>query len=160
MKKIGICIALAVVLVLGVSSASMATGIKLDMDSWCNDMWVSAEKLEGANVYGLHGYEYGCGYEDRLLDGSLRVTGGYAYFGLTGNYGPGSAGGDSGKQQMVNVIITMSTKTGTGYYSYFYISGGTLTGFGGGPTGFTMSYPQPPPPTAEAGELGPDTAAD
>lgn len=154
MKRYALCIALAFVLVLGFSSASMAVGVKLDIDNWGNDLWLSCISEE-SGIYSAHGYEYGLGYETRLVDGTLRVTGGYAYWGLLGSY----AAFDYGGVKVENVVISLPGRTGSGTYGYFYSSGGVLTSHGGSDT-YTMSWPQSPPPTApEGAALEPDSAA-
>lgn len=155
MKKFALCIALAFVLVMGVSSTSMATGVTLDIDGWCNNLWLSVAS-EASGVYSCHGYEYGCGAVDRMVDGVLHVTGGVAYFGLAGCYG---GVWDFGGLKVEPVVINVSSKQGQGYWSYHYISGGTLTGHGGGPDAYTMTVGVPPQAPAEAGALEPDTAA-
>jgi len=154
MKRFALCIALAFLLVLGFTSASMATGVKLDIGTYCNDLWLSCISEE-TGVYSAHGYEYGCGYENRLVDGTLRVTGGYAYWGLLGSY----TGFDYGGVKVENVVINLSTKAGDGTWGYFYSSGGAF-GTHGGSGSYAMSWPQSPPPTApEGAALEPDSAA-
>lgn len=152
MKKFALCIALVFVLVMAVSSTSTAAGIKLVISGYCNDFWVNAAS-EASGVYSCHGYEYGCGYSDRMIDGVLRVAGGYGYFGLLGSYGQGSTT-TYGMIKNENLVITLSAKTGSGSYLYVY-----NTGSHGGAGSYTMSYPVPPPAPAEAGALEPDSAA-
>lgn len=154
MKKFTLCIALAFVLVMGVSSTSMAAGVQLE-NSFCNDIWVAFGAVD-AGVYSCHGYEYGCGYEDRFVDGTLRVVGGIAYFGLVGGYGTSCAAGDYGCFKNENVAISLSTKTGTGMYEYHYLTSGVPDGHGATGISYTMTFPVPPPPTAEAAAFEPD----
>jgi len=146
MKKLGLSVALACAVVLAAFSASLAAGICLDGTA-CNDFYFSVSSQAG--VYDAHGYEYGCGYSDRLAFGALRVAGGVAYVGFgtvtstTGDYG-----------QFCNRIyaITLSSKSGTYYYNYFYMYGGVDDGHGGSGSA-TMTYPCSPQ-TAET--FGPD----
>ena len=148
MKKIVICIALAFVLVMGLSSTSMAAALRLDASEWCNDYYLGIAKA-ATNVYDCHGYEYGCGYSNRLVDGVFYVTGGYGYFGLVGSYGAGD-----GSIHMCNAVLTMSTKTGPGVWMYTSVSsswGGTGT--------YTMVYPAEPPAGATEA-LDPDSAVE
>ena len=77
MKKLGLCVGLACAVVLAFSSAGQA-GLCLDNDNFCNDYYF--DLVKGPGAYALHGYEYGCGIDNKVTQGALRVTGGYAYF--------------------------------------------------------------------------------
>ena len=46
----------------------------LDKVPYCNDVKVAYQSL-GCGQYSLTGYEYGCGYEDRIVFGAMRVEG-------------------------------------------------------------------------------------
>ena len=46
----------------------------LDQIGWCNDAKLYYQSV-GGGMYSLTGYEYGCGYYDRLCFGSMRVVG-------------------------------------------------------------------------------------
>ena len=48
--------------------------LSLDRIGSCNDVKVAYQSV-GVGMYSLTGYEYGCGYYDRLCFGSMRVVG-------------------------------------------------------------------------------------
>lgn len=54
----------------------------LDHIGWCNDAKFSYQSV-GGGMYSLTGYEYGCGYDDRLIFGSMRVVGNTLQIGYT-----------------------------------------------------------------------------
>ncbi len=137
--------------VLTASSSSWAQGVLIDDDDWCNDYWLGLTSVE-SGIYGAHGYEYGCGYDDRLVAGSLQVVGGIAFVGLRKTV-PGLA--DYGMNGFDNIAISLSTFTGSGTWSYLYLSGGVPAGHGG-PTTYTLSTGGPPLTTEG---IGPDNAA-
>jgi len=148
MKKIKLFVALAFAVALSVSSVSWA-GIILDAGGACNDHYLYLDKLE-TGVYALHGFEYGCGYNDRLLDGSLQSAGGYAYIGLTGITGT-SGSGDQGNLSGWNYIITLSSDTGSINLNFFYMSGGSVAGHGFASMPATLIRGAPKPMAGETG---------
>ena len=154
MKRCILILALAFIIVFGVFSLGLAFDVKLDAVSWCNDIYFKGTS-PGNGVYSLHGYEYGCGYNDRIAHGSIHVTGGVAYFGFTSNSGT-SATGDNGSIWTMNVVIDLSSNTGTGTLQGFYESGGVL-GSNGGSSNYTMSFGTPDADLPE--EPGPDFLA-
>ena len=152
MKKFTLCIALAFVLVMGVSSTSLA-GVTLDSSGSCNDVYLEVKSM-GSGIYEAHGYEFGCGYNDRLATGSLRVAGGVAYFGNISSSGQsGSGTGQSLGSQ--NAAINLSSKTGSYYYLYTYVSGSAIAGHSGSGT-YTMTIGGPQ--TETSGPLEADEA--
>ena len=46
----------------------------MDKVPYCNDVLVAYQSV-GCGQYSLTGYEYGCGYEDRIVFGAMRVEG-------------------------------------------------------------------------------------
>jgi hypothetical protein len=156
MKKFALCIALALVLVLGTAGTSMATGICLDNLNWCNDYYLNV-KSEGAGIYSAHGYEYGCGfgYFGRS-HGTLLVTGGMVYIGLTTHFDNIH---DFGALKYHTFVIDLDTKRGAENWNYVYQSSSTLSGHGGGPDDATMTIGcSPPTPGFDAGGSGADQA--
>jgi len=154
MKKIKLFVALAFAVALSVSSVSWA-GIALNADSFCNDHYLYLDKLE-TGVYALHGFEYGCGWNDRLLDGSLQATGGVAYIGLACIAGT-SGSGDQGNLSGWNYIIDLSSDTGTFNINFFSLSGGAVNGWGYASQAATLVRGAPKPLAGESG-LEPDLA--
>lgn len=134
MKKLGLSVALACAVVLAAFSASLAAGICLD-GAACNDFYFDAAKVNA--VYETHGYEYGCGYNDRMAFGALRTAGGTAYFGF-GTVT--STTGDYGQFCSRVYAIDLGTRTGSYYYNYFYMYGGVDDGHGGSGSA-SMVYP-------------------
>jgi len=76
----------------GGNEASLNAGTRgaalcLDLSS-CNDIEFVLAGLgggSGGSYYTLVGYEYGCGWADRGLDGSIRIDGSTAYIQYVGN---------------------------------------------------------------------------
>lgn len=101
-------------------------GVLLGMDSACNDHYFVANMMD-TNIYELHGYEYGCGSNDRISWGTLHIYGGVAYFAWQDN----NPGNDYGTIGTFAVPISLSTKTGTGTYMYIYSTSGVLSSHGG-----------------------------
>ncbi len=99
-------------------------GVRLDGAGFCNDLYLVCTMLD-SKIYDCHGYEYGCGYNDRIAHGALRVAGGYAYFGVSKEM-PGG-----GFVSHEHITIQISTKTGTFDYGYFQESSGGVTSWTG-----------------------------
>jgi hypothetical protein len=148
MKELVLCIALAFMVMLVASSVSLAEndtgiptgGICLDVIGSCNDYYLSLE-YSAPGVLALHGYEYGCGDNDRLGHGVMHIIGNYAYIGITCSSGSGF---DYGIISNRNYVINLSTKTGTMIYTHVYLSGGSLTGHGGESDVELLVCPSPP----------------
>ena len=128
MRKAYVSLALALGTLLVASSLGWA-GLCLDAGGACNDFFVSLEPA-ATNVFGLHGYEYGCSYSDRQGTGSLHLAGNNAYYALQTSSGASGAG-DYGNMGTNNAVISLSTFTGSYYYNYLYLSGGVAAGHGG-----------------------------
>jgi len=154
MKKLIVCVGLVLAVALCGSTAGLAVDICLDNMAYCNDYFLSAVKERTSPVYRCHGYEYDCGYDDRIVTGSVHVVGDYAYFGLTIN----TSGFDCGALGFQTIVIDLTTWTGTGMWNYVYFSGGVLSGHPGGPADFIMSYCSAPQVTSAATE--PDNAVE
>jgi hypothetical protein len=127
MKKSLLAVSLAFAFVLSVSSVGWS-GMCLDASS-CNDYFLAFSPAE-SNVFSLHGYEYGCGYFDRISSGSMHLAGGNAYIGITSISGDSGAG-DNGSLGNRSYIVDLSTYNGSYYYNYFYITSGAADGHGG-----------------------------
>jgi hypothetical protein len=152
MRTVSLCIALGLIAVLAVSTASIA-GVTIE-DNYYSDAYYLETDNYGGGVYGCHGSESGTGYSGTLITGSARLAGGYVYFGLDGNantYG----GGYYGTMFIENIVIALPAKTGSGVYTYLGVnSGGTPVGFGG-TSDFTMTLTVGPSPDIAEGAVGP-----
>lgn len=100
-------------------------GVLLNWDFWCNDFFLWCSSFEN-KIYECHGYEYGCGYDYRIAYGSVKVAGGYAYFGILES----APGWDNGGESANSIFINLSTWTGLGEFFWFYQSGGAMSGHG------------------------------
>jgi hypothetical protein len=109
-------------------------GVLLDNTVSCNDyfFWCSSFSKK---IYECHGYEYGCGYDNRAAYGSVHVVGGYAYFGWESD----APGYDRAGLCIRYIAISLSTWSGPGSYQYVYESGGVLTSHGGSNT-YNLSF--------------------
>ena len=116
--------ACVVLLVMGSVAGADPFAITVDIGA-CNDFYLECgDGVENTGVWSLHGYEYGCSHDDRLADGSLVVTGGYAYMGI--NIQQAGSPGDQNAMGCRTFVITLRSLSGTYEYSYVYLSGGTL----------------------------------
>ena len=129
MKKQFKLFGIAILMIFGITGTSFGF-ISFDHSS-CND-YIFAITPVGNGIYGLHGYEYGCGADNRQSDGTLVVAGAYAYAG----YNTQLPGFDFNNLGTHTEVITLSTDTGTYIYMYMYLSGGVMSGHGG--TGTTV----------------------
>jgi hypothetical protein len=112
MKKAGLMI-LALVVVVGFAVQTSHAGvICIDIETYCNDLKLFIDPDTGGGIKGVHGYEYGCGYDDRGVVGTLRVTATSKLFMLNKSYWGGTLSG----VEFIN--IDKLTKTGTGTYTY------------------------------------------
>ena len=122
MKKAGLMI-LAFLVVVGLGLRSSQAGVVcIDIESYCNDLKLFISPDTSAKIKEVHGYEYGCGYEDRGVFGTMRVTSTSKLFILGGSYG-----GTLSKVEFIN--IDKLTQTGTGTYTYSNGSTGTVNYF-------------------------------
>lgn len=127
MKKVFLLIFFSGLLFLMTTNPGLA-GLCIDESGTCNDVFLTLDEIEG--VYGLHGYEYGCGHNDRLYDGSLKIAGDNVYYGVVGALGQ-SAGGDYGMYGYKNGVFSLSNFSGSCYWQYMYLSSGSAAGHGG-----------------------------
>jgi hypothetical protein len=112
MKKVGLII-LALVVMVGFGVRSSYAGvICIDDVSSCNDFKLFISPDTGGGIKEVHGYEYGCGYDDRGVSGSMKMTPTSKHFTLTGSYINGSQLG------IFYINIDKATNTGTGGWSY------------------------------------------
>jgi len=151
MKKRSLCLVLATVFLLSVSSMGWA-GICLDSTSYCNDAFLQFAPA-GGSVYSLTGYESGCGYDDRLAYGSMVLAGGVAYIGFTQNNG-NSVPFDAGSSNNQNYEVSLGSFTGSYLSSATYLSGGVPSGHTWTDT-VVLSICTNPPPTAAAADADP-----
>ncbi len=109
-------------------------GILMDMVGTCNDHYFIANMMD-TNIYEIHGYEYGCGYNNRISWGTIHLAGGVAYFAwqtLSTNWDYGNIGS-------FTVPISLSTKTGTGMYMFVYSSSGVPSMHGSASQSYSLS---------------------
>ena len=142
MKKfLFLTLLLGVFIVLSMSSGVVqndalpsTVGILMDMVGACNDHYFVANMMD-TNIYELHGYEYGCGYNNRISWGTIHLAGGVAYFAWQDL----STSFDYGNTGSFTVPISLSTKTGTGTYMYVYSNGGVLSSHGSASQSYSVS---------------------
>ena len=150
MKRKSLCLVLATVFLLSVSSVGSAA-ICLN-GSGCNDMFLQFAPA-GGNVYSLTGNESGCGYDDRLAYGSMVLAGGVAYIGVTQNNGT-SVPFDAGSSSNQNYEVSLSSFTGSYLASSTYLSSGVPAGHTWGGS-VTLSICTSPLAAAAATEADP-----
>jgi hypothetical protein len=143
---------LSCTLLLSMSGVGQA-GICIDQTGYCNDFFLAFTRIE-SNVFQLHGYEYGCGYFDRILSGSIHTAGGYAYYGLSSASGS-SCAWDNGCGGSWAAVLNISTGEGTAYWNYYYTSGGSHSGHSGS-SSLDSNYCSDP--ALSAGVTEPDAA--
>ena len=114
MRRIIILLVCVLAVCLMAGSIHAAT-ICIDNIGYCNDVKLTYSDQEGS-IIDAYGYEYGCGYNDRLVSGSIHLVGNTAYIGLTGAANSAAAPNPT---LMVKVYtINISTMTGTEAWSY------------------------------------------
>lgn len=125
-------------------------GVRLNDPTYCNDYYLVCSMMD-TKIYECHGYEYGCSANDRILTGTVRVAGGYAYFGLTGNY-------ISQKLLSLNgITITLATKSGPGNWAYWYAVSGDIVVSNSGTSTYSLVVGWDPN-MAPGLERGPDNS--
>ena len=94
-----------------------ATGvICLDQTSYCNDAKLVYQNL-GGGFFALNGYEYGCGHDDRIIDGTMRKEGNTLYIAYTTISGTSTTTPFIGQ---VYAEVDLGTKTGNGLWAWHY----------------------------------------
>jgi hypothetical protein len=88
----------------------------VDAAGSCNDFVLNSVTIAPGYML-LNGYEYGCGYTDRIATGSGRIVGNTMYVGLTVNTG---AVGGGGAARLGNRVYTIDRTTGAATYEYSY----------------------------------------
>ena len=141
-----------VALVAGCIAVSASAGILLENTYHCNDFYLEYE-LIGGGMYDIVGYEYGCGYVDRIGSGAARVVGNYVYFSVVNQI---PEYGDHGQTASHFIMIDMGTFLGSGSSNYYYILDGVVAGHGLSDLEYIMSLGGPP--TTAAGMVDPDAS--
>lgn len=144
-KILALAALLALLAIVGVAAAAQPEGDVnapsvrcLNVDGFCNDFkLVFNQPVAGYAT--LNGYEYGCGFNDRIATGSGHIVGSTLYIGFTVNQ---AAEGSTPRLGNWTATINRQTGAATGEYSYSYdgYHYGTATGTWGacskdGPTG-------------------------
>jgi hypothetical protein len=121
MKKAGLII-LALVAIVGFAVRGSDAGpICIDEVGYCNDLKLFINPHgagKGLKINEVHGYEYGCGYDDRGISGSMKETSTTKYFTLVGSYSGTMA-------KILYFYIDKHTNTGAGTWTYIGLSGGS-----------------------------------
>ena len=142
MKKLFVFVVLMVFF--GATSAS-AGGTVCINEQGCNDVKIIFDDV-GDGFVTCNGYEYGCGYVDRILDGTARILGNTVYIALTVITSTSTITPYIGQRFYE---IDLATGTGTGTWAWHY------DGYHHGTT--TVSF-VPCPGAIIEGPLGPDSA--
>ena len=90
----------------------------LDMPG-CNDVMLVYDETAGAGFYSITGYEYGCGYDDRGVDGSARVDGNTIYIEFTKNT---AISASTPRISGYNIQYNKTSKSGPVQYGVHYES--------------------------------------
>ena len=121
MKKAGLIILALVVIVGFAVRGSHAGAICIDEVGYCNDikLFINPHGAgKGLKINEVHGYEYGCGWDDRGISGSMKETSTTKYFTLLGSY--------SGTLvKILYFYIDKLTNTGAGTWTYIGGTAGT-----------------------------------
>jgi hypothetical protein len=112
-------------------------GLELNDDTYCNDFYLLCTGLTNT-IYECSGYEYGCGYDDIIVDGAIHVAGGYAYFGFSA-FDPSSFS-SYGSIIPQHTYISLSTYTGYGDWTYMYEDGAGGVGSFPGTSPYTLVF--------------------
>jgi hypothetical protein len=127
MKKI-ISIAVLTLAVSLIVGTVYAGTFCIDLSNACNDFKLMYKDNEG-EIYEIHGYEYGCGYNNRSAHGTAKVVGSMVYIGVNG-----TANGTAVMQR--DFVWNLDTNAVTYSYSYH-----TDTYWGGSGTGSIVPCP-------------------
>ena len=158
MKKFGLLtLLLSVIIMFSMSSGVIqkdsippTLGLLIEQ-SGCNDYYFVANLLD-TKIYELHGYEYGCGQNDRIATGTLHIAGGIAYFGWTTMIPQH----DYGQIGVFSAPISLSTKSGIGMYMYMQSDGGVLGSSGSSSSSYSVSTGSDPSALAPLLKIGED----
>lgn len=87
MKNRHLLVSVIVFMVLSICfvGQSLAVTICLDEPTSCNDIKLVIPTVVEGGVYSVIGYEYGCGYDNKEIYGTLRVKNGQWYLNTTKN---------------------------------------------------------------------------
>ena len=141
MKKLFVFVVLMVFF--GTTSANAAS-VCIDEIGNCNDVEVIYGDV-GDGFVTCNGYEYGCGYVDRILDGTARILGNTVYIALTVVTSTSTATPYIG-QKFYEINLATGTGTGTWAWHHDGYHHGTVT----------VSL-VPCPPAITEGALEPDS---
>jgi hypothetical protein len=112
-------IILALVAMVGLVVRSLDAGvICIDEVGYCNDVKIFISPDTAGSIKEIHGYEYGCGYYDRGISGSMEVTSTSKHFTLLGSY-------SGSLVKVLYIHINKATNTGTGNWNYIGRTSGT-----------------------------------
>lgn len=133
-----------------INGIAAGTWIYLNDSSYCNDAKLALHPTGVANWYALNGYEYGCGYKDRIADGTMWVDGNnirIAYTVIT------NSSTSTPYLGQVNAVINTATLTGKGNWAWHYAS------YHYGTSTYTLKVGSGPMLAVEAAKDGPDAAS-
>lgn len=114
---------LAVGLLAALPGSAFAQGVCINVGA-CNDYFFQATKTT-SDTWAIDGYEYGCGQDDRLASGVIRLNNGVYNVGFTG----ANRLFDFGQSVIWSGSFDGSFN-GTYDVQYLYMSNGTVTGHG------------------------------
>jgi hypothetical protein len=154
MRRILLFLALAGAAALASSTDVMAVGVCVQVGNACNHYFFEATPLTG-DMYGLAGFEYGCGQPARQANGVVHKVGNLWYIGFQGT----NLGFDYAQEVNWSGSFDPTKMSGTYKVQYLYENGGVLAGHGSSGTITVTINCAEPPMTAVARdglEHGPD----
>lgn len=104
--------------------AALAGTVCLDAVGFCNDLKFQYDTTGIPGLYEINGWEYGCGYTERLIDGTLQVSGSTATFNFT------KGGVISGDAFDATYVGTINLSTNSGPYVFTQSGAGVGSGSG------------------------------
>lgn len=134
----------------GINSIAAGTWIYINDSFYCNDAKLAVHPTGVPNWYALNGYEYGCGYKDRIAYGSLWVDGNSIRIVYTINTKNSTYTPYLGQ---VNAVINLETLSGSGCWAWHYSS------YHYGTSKYTLKIGSGPMSIVEVAKDGPDTAS-
>jgi len=116
-NRLAFLICNVVILIFALTGVSYAETFCLDILGYCNDMRIRTDTIGTATTgnFRVWGHEYGCGYNDRQVYGSLRIKNGIWYTGLT------VTGSGSGYVTTKTIVARYNYSTGSGTYKIGYV---------------------------------------
>ncbi len=115
-------------LVITLSGISHAETLCVQPAGYCNALRVRTDTIGTATKgdFRVWGHEYGCGYNDREVSGSLRIKNGIWYIGLTETAGSGAPA--TGGVFTFSIAATYNPKTGSGTFKMGIVDFGGYVG--------------------------------